>query len=66
MYVCMYVCMYGGHSVLLSNSKLHANFGKMQTHARPRMPRIILVYYCVYIRYVLVLISSYYCKWLTI
>ena len=41
--------MYGGHSVLRSNSKLHDNFGKMQTHARPRMPRIILV--CTY-RYV--------------
>ena len=39
----MYVCMYGGHSVLRSNSKLHDNFDKMQTHARPRMPRIILV-----------------------
>ena len=26
-----------------SNSKLHDNFGKMQTHARPRMPSIILV-----------------------
>ena len=30
-YVCMYVCMYGGHSVLRSNSKLHDNFGKMET-----------------------------------
>ena len=52
----MYVCMYSGHSVLHSNSKLHDNFGKMQTivttehctpcnaHARPiRIPRIILV-----------------------
>ena len=43
MYVCMYVRMYGGHSVLRSNPKLHDNFGKMQTHARPRMPHIILV-----------------------
>ena len=43
LYVCMYVCMYGGHSVLRSNSKLHDNFGKIKTHARPRMPRIILV-----------------------
>ena len=34
---------YGGHSVLRSNSKLHNNFGKMETHARPRMPYIILV-----------------------
>ena len=45
----LYVCMYGGHSILHSNSKLHDNFGKMQTsdcsaHARPiRMARIILV-----------------------
>ena len=38
------VCMYGGHSVLRSNSKLHDNFGKMETHARPRMPCIILVW----------------------
>ena len=38
------VCMYmGSHSVLRSNSKLHDSFGKMQTHARLRMPRIILV-----------------------
>ena len=43
LYVCMYVCMYGGHSVLHSNSKLHENFGKMETHTRPRMPCIILV-----------------------
>ena len=50
LYVYMYVCMYGGHSVLRSNSKLHDNFSKMQTHARPRIPRIILVYYCVYIQ----------------
>ena len=41
MYVCMHVCMYGGHSVLHSNSILHDNFGKMQTHACPRMPCII-------------------------
>ena len=26
--------MYGGHSVLRSNSKLHNNFGKMETRAR--------------------------------
>ena len=39
----MYRCMYGGHSVLRSNSKLHDNFGKMETHTHPRMSRIILV-----------------------
>ena len=43
MYVCIYVCMYGGHFVLRSNSKLHENFSKMQTHTRPRIPRIMLV-----------------------
>ena len=31
MYVCIYVCMYGGHSVLHSNSKLHVIFSKMRT-----------------------------------
>ena len=39
----LYVCMYGGHSVLRSNSKLHDDFGKMETHAGPRMPCIISV-----------------------
>ena len=43
LYVCMYVYMCGGHSVLRSNSKLRDNFGKMETHARPWMPCIILV-----------------------
>ena len=33
--ICMYVCMYGGHSVLHSNSKLHDNFCKTHCHRAP-------------------------------
>ena len=60
--VCMYVCMYGGHSVLRSNSKLHDNFGKMETHARPRMPCIILVNHADVVITVVVLTIMLACK----